>query len=53
VSVGVVLMNHSGSFAILRNALFSIVPDILSNPKARRDYHVLETYEAGLVLRGT
>jgi SsrA-binding protein len=27
--------------------------DILSNPKARRDYHILETYEAGLVLRGT
>lgn len=29
------------------------VADILNNPKARRDYHVLETYEAGLVLRGT
>lgn len=27
--------------------------DILSNPKARRDYHILETFEAGLVLRGT
>lgn len=27
--------------------------DILTNPKARRDYHILETYEAGLVLRGT
>jgi SsrA-binding protein len=27
--------------------------DILSNPKARRDYHVLETFEAGIVLRGT
>lgn len=27
--------------------------DLLSNPKARRDYHILETYEAGLVLRGT
>lgn len=27
--------------------------DIVSNPKARRDYHILETYEAGLVLRGT
>ena len=27
--------------------------DILNNPKARRDYHILETYEAGLVLRGT
>jgi SsrA-binding protein len=27
--------------------------DILSNPKARRDYHILETVEAGIVLRGT
>ena len=27
--------------------------DILSNPKARRDYHILETYEAGIVLKGT
>jgi len=27
--------------------------EILSNPKARRDYHVLGTYEAGIVLRGT
>lgn len=27
--------------------------DIVTNPKARRDYHILETFEAGLVLRGT
>jgi SsrA-binding protein len=27
--------------------------EIVTNPKARRDYHILETYEAGLVLRGT
>ncbi|HVY69009.1 MAG TPA: SsrA-binding protein SmpB [Verrucomicrobiae bacterium] len=27
--------------------------DILNNAKARRDYHILETFEAGLVLRGT
>lgn len=27
--------------------------DILSNPKARRDYHILETYEAGIALHGT
>src|SRR3954467_10224034 len=27
--------------------------EILSNPKARRDYHILETFEAGLVLKGT
>jgi SsrA-binding protein len=27
--------------------------DILTNPKARRDYHILETFEAGIVLQGT
>lgn len=27
--------------------------DILTNPKARRDYQVLETFEAGIVLKGT
>lgn len=27
--------------------------EIVTNPKARRDYHILETYEAGVVLRGT
>ena len=27
--------------------------DILANPKARRDYHILETFEAGIVLHGT
>lgn len=27
--------------------------DIVTNPKARRDYHIGDVYEAGLVLRGT
>jgi SsrA-binding protein len=27
--------------------------DIVTNPKARRDYHIVETFEAGIVLRGT
>jgi len=27
--------------------------DILTNSKARRDYHILETYEAGIALKGT
>ena len=27
--------------------------DILTNSKARRDYHILETFEAGIVLKGT
>jgi len=29
------------------------MPDILTNSKARRDYEILETFEAGIVLRGT
>jgi SsrA-binding protein len=29
------------------------MPDILNNPKARRDYHIVETFEAGIVLHGT
>jgi SsrA-binding protein len=39
-----------------RGATFWLVlfmADILTNPKARRDYHILETYEAGIVLHGT
>jgi len=27
--------------------------EIVNNPKARRDYHILETFEAGIVLHGT
>ncbi|MGV3756150.1 MAG: SsrA-binding protein SmpB, partial [Verrucomicrobiota bacterium] len=27
--------------------------DILTNPKARRDYQILDTFEAGIVLLGT
>src|SRR5437899_10060643 len=27
--------------------------DILTNAKARRDFHILETFEAGIVLHGT
>ena len=27
--------------------------DIVTNPKARRDYHILETFEAGIALHGT
>ncbi len=33
--------------------LFPFMADIVSNSKARRDYHVLEVFEAGIVLRGT
>ena len=29
------------------------MPDILTNSKARRDYLILDTFEAGLVLQGT
>ncbi|MDA7653130.1 SsrA-binding protein, partial [bacterium] len=27
--------------------------DIVSNSKAKRDYHILELFEAGIALRGT
>lgn len=27
--------------------------DILNNPKARRDYHISDVFEAGIVLKGT
>lgn len=33
--------------------LFPFMADIVSNSKARRDYHVLEVFEAGIVLKGT
>jgi len=33
--------------------LILFMADIVNNPKARRDYHILETFEAGIVLRGT
>ena len=29
------------------------MPDIVTNHKARRDYHILETFEAGIALHGT
>jgi SsrA-binding protein len=29
------------------------VADIVTNSKARRDYHILDTFEAGIVLKGT
>ena len=29
------------------------MPDILTNSKARHEFHILETFEAGIVLRGT
>jgi len=30
-----------------------VMAEILHNSRARRDYHILETYEAGLVLHGS
>jgi SsrA-binding protein len=33
--------------------LRSFMADIVSNSKARRDFHILETFEAGIVLHGT
>jgi SsrA-binding protein len=46
----------NGSASSARRAafwLFAFMADILTNPKARRDYHILETFEAGIVLKGT
>jgi SsrA-binding protein len=33
--------------------LLLFMADIVTNSKARRDYHIIETFEAGIVLRGT
>ena len=33
--------------------LLQFMADIVTNSKARRDYHILETFEAGIVLHGT
>src|SRR6476620_6545815 len=42
-------------FFILRFSFYICfqMADILTNSKARRDYHILETFEAGIVLHGT
>lgn len=29
------------------------MPDVILNSKARRDYHIIDTYDAGIVLKGT
>src|SRR6266566_8044111 len=33
--------------------MLEAMADILTNSKARRDFHILETFEAGIVLHGT
>jgi SsrA-binding protein len=41
-------------FFILHSSLYiQPMSDIVTNSKARRDYHILETFEAGIVLHGT
>jgi len=30
-----------------------VMAEIVTNPKARRDFHILETFEAGIALKGT
>jgi SsrA-binding protein len=42
---------HPARRATFWLALF--MADILKNPKARRDFHILETFEAGIALHGT
>jgi SsrA-binding protein len=44
-------LRHPARRATFWLALF--MADILKNPKARRDYHILETFEAGIALHGT
>jgi len=48
------LVSNSSGFFNLRHprSLWSMA-DIVTNHKARRDYHILETFEAGIVLHGT
>jgi SsrA-binding protein len=42
-----------------RSAIFWLISfmadtgDIVTNPKARRDFHIIETFEAGIALKGT
>ncbi len=43
--------NDSGAWT--ERAACVTMADIVSNPKALRDYHILERFEAGIVLRGT
>ena len=40
-------------FVILHLSFCIQMSDIVTNSKARRDFHILETFEAGIVLHGT
>jgi SsrA-binding protein len=51
--VAVALYSAAWEDVTRENAKTGNMPDILTNSKARRDYHILETFEAGIVLRGT
>jgi SsrA-binding protein len=44
---------HSWRHGSFTHHLSRLMSDILTNPKARRDYEILETFEAGIVLHGT
>ena len=43
-------MSQEGSALLV---FYFSMADIVTNAKARRDYHILETFEAGIVLHGT
>ena len=46
-------LNSSGFFNPRHPRNLWSMADIVTNHKARRDYHILETFEAGIVLHGT
>ena len=44
---------HLPAFSSSNCLLQTIMSDIVTNSKAKRDYHILELFEAGVALRGT
>src|SRR5476651_2754090 len=46
-------MKHFCFFILHFSFYLGIMSDIVTNHKARRDYHILDTFEAGIVLHGT
>src|SRR5438874_9916125 len=47
------VMGNGDRRQLIHPAANLVMADILTNSKARHDYHILETFEAGIVLRGT
>src|SRR5204863_9707307 len=47
------VMGNGDRRQLIHPAANLVMGDILTNSKARHDYHILETYEAGIALKGT